>query len=263
MTDDIRAGAGVFDLSGRVAVVTGGARDIGRSIALGLARSGADVLLTYNTSASDALPTAEQIRDLGVRADTTSFDAHDDASIAALAETARDFGKGTVHILVNNAGGQVRPARLADLDRSLLEETMRLNFFAPALLCKALVPTMVERGFGRVINIGSVAARNGAGPTGYHYAAAKAAVTSLARTLTNEFGGSGVTFNTVAPGFVDNTFHKNSPEELKQRIISRIPLGRPGQNDDIAGAVQFLASVQASWISGAIIDVNGGSSYTT
>ena len=153
----------------------------------------------------------------------------------------------------------VEVALLADLDPELLAETLRLNFTSVVLLCQAIVPVMAEHGGGKVINISSVAGHNGGAPTTPHYGPAKAAVSNFARTLTKEFGGSNIQVNSVAPGIIDNRFHKDhTSPEMFEKLVSGVPLARAGTNEDVAGAVAFLASPNADYICGDVIHVNGG-----
>jgi 3-oxoacyl-[acyl-carrier protein] reductase len=251
------------DLDGRTALVTGGARDMGRGIALGLARHGADVVIGYGTSAGAADETLAALRAHGVRAHAVAADVREPGEVRRLAEAALEFGEGRVDILVNNAGGIIRRAYLAELTPELIDETMMLNFGSALLACQALIPGMAERGHGRVVNVGSVAAHAGGAATAHHYAASKAAITSLGRSLTKEFGARGVTINTVAPGMIDNAFHAvHTPREQFDATVKTFPLARAGSNDDVAGAVAFLASDAASYISGEVLHVNGGQYFS-
>ena len=246
------------DFSGRVALVTGGARDMGRAIALELARRGADVVIGYHASAPTADETVGEIVALGVRGLAVPADVRKPADVEALAAAAEAFGGGTVDILVNNAGGLVRRSPFAEVTPELLEETLRLNFISASVACHALLPGMAERGYGRIVNVGSVAAHTG-NATNHHYAAAKAALTSLGRSLTKEYAARGVTINTIAPGLIDNAFHVvHTPRPAFEEIVKTIPAGRPGTNEDVAAAVAFLVSEQAGYISGDVLHVNGG-----
>lgn len=246
------------DFSGRVALVTGGARDMGRAIALELARRGADVVIGYHASAPTADETVGEIVALGVRGLAVPADVRKPADVEALAAAAEAFGGGTVDILVNNAGGLVRRSAFAEVTPELLEETLRLNFISASVACHALLPGMAERGYGRIVNVGSVAAHTG-NATNHHYAAAKAALTSLGRSLTKEYAARGVTINTIAPGLIDNAFHVvHTPRPAFEEIVKTIPAGRPGTNEDVAAAVAFLVSEQAGYISGDVLHVNGG-----
>jgi len=248
-----------FAIDDKIALVTGGGRDIGRAIALELARNGAHVVVNYKTSASGAEATTREIAEFGRRAVAVAADVTRRAEVERLVREALQFGEGRIDILVNNAGGLVRRALLGDLTEDLLEEVMRLNFTSTFLMCQATIPHMVRQGGGRVINVSSIAGHTGGSATTPHYGPAKAAVSNLARSLTKEFARKGVTINSVAPGVIDNRFHKDhTAPEVFAGLIENIPLGRAGTNDDVAGAVAFLASPAASYITGEVIHVNGG-----
>jgi 3-oxoacyl-[acyl-carrier protein] reductase len=246
------------ELQGRVALVTGGARDMGRAIALELARRGADVAIGYHASATTADETVAEIVALGVRGLAVAADVRVPAEVEALASAAEAFGGGRVDILVNNAGGLVRRSPFAEVTPELLEETLQLNFVSASVACRAIIPGMAERGYGRIVNIGSVAAHTG-NPTNHHYAAAKAALTSLGRSLTKEYAAAGVTINTIAPGLIDNAFHVvHTPRPAFEAMIKTIPAARAGSNEDVAAAAAFLVSDGAGYISGDVLHVNGG-----
>jgi 3-oxoacyl-[acyl-carrier protein] reductase len=246
------------ELQGRIALVTGGARDMGRAIALELARRGADVVIGYHASSATADETVAEIVALGVRGLAVSADVREPEEVEALASSAEAFGGGRVDILVNNAGGLVRRSPFGEVTPELLEETLQLNFVSASVACRALIQGMAERGYGRIVNIGSVAAHTG-NPTNHHYAAAKAALTSLGRSLTKEYAASGVTINTIAPGLIDNAFHVvHTPRPAFEAMVATIPAGRAGTNEDIAAAAAFLVSDGAGYISGAVLHVNGG-----
>jgi 3-oxoacyl-[acyl-carrier protein] reductase len=248
-----------FRIDGKIALVTGGGRDIGRACCLELARNGADVVVNYRESRDAAEETAAEIVGLGRRALAVEADVTRPADILRLRERALEFGRGRIDILVNNAGGMIRRALLGELTLELIEDVLRLNFTSTLLMCQAVIPHMVAQGGGKVINISSVAGHNGGAPTTPHYGPAKAAVSDLARTLTKEFAGKNVQINSVAPGVIDNTFHKlHTPRPMFEKLIAGVPAGRAGTNEEVAGAVAFLASPNANYITGEVIHVNGG-----
>jgi 3-oxoacyl-[acyl-carrier protein] reductase len=248
-----------FDITGKIAVVTGGGRDIGRAVSLELARNGADIVVNYNSSATEAEATAREIQALGRRAIAVRADVSRKADVDALAVQALEFGRGRADILVNNAGGMIKRALLGELTESLIDEALRLNFTSVVLTCQAFIPHMVKNGGGRVINISSIAGHNGGAATTPHYGAAKAAVSNLARSLTKEFSSKGVTINSVAPGVIQNRFHEvHTAPEAFATLVKGIPIGRAGTNEDVAGVVAFLASPAASYVTGDVIHVNGG-----
>jgi 3-oxoacyl-[acyl-carrier protein] reductase len=248
-----------FDIAGKIALVTGGARDIGGAISRELARNGADVVVNYAKSAAEAEATVRDIVALGRRATAVAADVTRKADVERLVAEALRFGNGRIDVLVNNAGGLVRRARLAELTEELVDQVLRLNFTSVVLTCQAVIPHMVRQGSGRVINISSIAGHNGGAPTTPHYGPAKAAVSDLARTLTKEFAGQGVTVNSVAPGVIQNRFHEvHTAPDAFAGMVKAIPMGRAGTNEEVAGVVAFLASPAASYITGEVIHVNGG-----
>jgi 3-oxoacyl-[acyl-carrier protein] reductase len=248
-----------FDISGKIALVTGGARDIGRAISIELARNGADVVVNYHGSEPEAAATVKDIELQGRRAIAVRADVTKKGNIDRLVNEARRFGNGRIDILVNNAGGLVKRALLGELTESLIDEVLRLNFTSVVLMCQAVIPLMVDAGGGTVVNISSIAGHNGGAATTPHYGAAKAAVTNLARSLTKEFAGKGITINSVAPGVIANHFHEvHTQPEVLASMVKGIPIGRAGTNEDVAGVVAFLASPAARYITGEVIHVNGG-----
>jgi 3-oxoacyl-[acyl-carrier protein] reductase len=248
-----------FAITGKTALVTGGGRDIGRAISLELARQGADVVINYRSSAAEAESTAREIVALGRRALAVQADVTRKGDIDRLVAEALRFGNGRLDILVNNAGGLVKRALLAELTEELIDEALRLNFTSVLLMCQAVIPHMVAQGRGSVVNVSSIAGHNGGAATTPHYGPAKAAVSNLARSLTKEFAGKGITINSVAPGVIQNRFHEvHTTPEAFAALVKGIPMGRAGSNEDVAGAVAFLASPAASYITGEVIHVNGG-----
>jgi len=248
-----------FRIDGKIALVTGGGRDIGAACSIELARNGADVVVNYSKSAAEAARVVKEIEGLGRRAVAVQADVRRPEDVERLIRAASDFGRGRIDVLVNNAGGMVKRARIAEMSLDLLEEVMRLNFTSAVLVTKAVLPILERQRGGKIINISSIAGATGGAATTPHYAPAKAALTNLARTLTKDYAAKGIQINTVAPGVIDTRFHEDhTSRELWEALLKGIPMGRAGTSEDVAGAVAFLASPAADYISGEVIHVNGG-----
>ncbi len=245
-----------FDLSGRTAVVTGGSRGLGRSMALALARAGAHVVVTSREKAH-CEETLELIKEHDGTANAEVLDVRSEESIAAFGERVRSEFEG-VDILVNNAGCNIRkPVTEITWDdwSTVVDTNLRGTFF----VTKALIPEMIERRYGRVINIGSVTSVFGyAGVV--PYCASRGGVLQMTKAMADEFGPHGVTVNCLAPGWfkTDQTKALYEDPEWVAYLVDRIPMRRPGQAHDLDGAVVFLASQAAEYVSGQILLVDGG-----
>lgn len=249
----------LFDLTGRVAVITGASRGLGQYFGRALARAGADLVITSRTLESlDDFE--EEIRGMGRRALPVELDVLDRASIHALAdETMKTYGK--VDILVNNAGLNIRKPSLtvtwAEWD-TILDTNLKGQFF----VAQAFAPNMIERGYGRVINVGSctsVFGMEGIVP----YTASRGGVLQMTKALAAEWGEHGITVNCLAPGWFETAQNKvlYEDETWVGKLNDRIPLDRPGHPRDLDGTVVFLASDASEYITGQIILVDGG--FTT
>ena len=237
----------------KLAVVTGGARGIGRAISLRLARDGAAVSV-WDLNADGANETVEMIRQAGGRAMACVGDAADASEIARCAAQTRE-AFGPVGILVNNAG-IVGFHTFLTITEEMWDRMMRVNIKGPFLCTKEFVPDMLAAGWGRIINISSSSAQTGAGAMS-HYVASKGGVIGLTRALAIEFAASGITVNNVPPGFVDTPMLRESPVDI-DNYAQGMPMKRPGRPEDIAAAVAWLASEDGGYVTGQTISVNGG-----
>ncbi len=240
------------DLTGQVALVTGASRGIGRAIAVSLAKQGAKVIGTA-TSVAGADAISEYLADSGKG---VVLDVNDSArAVALIDEIQKDFGV-AVTILVNNAGITQDQLAMRMKDEEW-DSVIATNLTSVARLSRAVLRGMMKAKHGRIINITSVV--GSAGNAGQmNYAASKAGVTGMSRALAREIGSRNITVNCVAPGFIDTDMTKTLSEQQITALLQQVPLGRLGAPEDIASAVSFLASPQASYITGTTLHVNGG-----
>ena len=239
-------------LDGRNAVVTGGGRGIGRSIALVLAAQGAAVAV-WDLNAEGAEATVAEISAAGGKAVAIAGDAADAAAVSAAAARTR-AELGAVTILVNNAGitGYVP---FTDLTEETWDDMIRVNLRGPFLVTRAFVPDMLEAGWGRIVNISSSSAQTGA-PSMSHYVASKGGIVGFTKALATEFAAQGITVNNVPPGFVDTPLVREGIDVA--RVAASMPMKRAGKPEDIAHAVAYLASDEAGYVTGQTLSVNGG-----
>jgi 3-oxoacyl-[acyl-carrier protein] reductase len=242
-------------LEGKVAIVTGASRGIGRAIALELAQRGAQVVVNYNRSAEAAAKVVAAIEAAGGQAIAVKVDVTSEAETIRMAETTvKAFGR--IDILVNNAG-TTRDQLLMLMKEDDWDDVLRVNLKSTFNCCKAAARPMVRKRRGHIINITSVSGIAGQGGQ-TNYAASKAGIIGFSKSLAKELGPRSITVNCVAPGFVPTDLTANLPEDLLQKAIEATPLRRMGQPEEIAYAVAFLASDEASFITGETLTVDGG-----
>lgn len=246
-----------MDLEGRTALVTGGTSDIGAAIVRALARRGANVAIHYHHNEDRAHAVGAEVGALGREGRLVQGDLASQADVRRVADDAGAFAP--IDILINNAGTPIRRVHWLDLDAAFLDLVFALNYRAPLYLCQKLIPPMVRRGKGVVINILSTAANLGGTDTVFAYSSAKGALLTLTRALARALAAQGVRVLAVSPGTVDTEFQRTmtSPAQLEQ-LRSGIPLGRIGRPEEIGEVVAFLATDAASFIIGETIHVNGG-----
>ena len=250
-----------MDWQEQVALVTGGARGIGRAVSLRLARAGAAVCVNYATNALAAEEVAEQIRASGGRAMAVAADVADDAEVEAMLDSAA--GRlGPVTILVNNAGISY-PATLDSYDRERLARMRQVNADGVIHTVRAVAPGMRALGYGRIVNVTSIAATGTALPGNAFYAATKAEVEILTRRFAMELGPQGITVNAVAPGFIETDMARRNRDDgdwndVAKRIGERAMMRRIGRPEDIANAVAFFAAPESDWVTAQVLAVDGG-----
>jgi len=247
-----------LDLTGKVALVTGASSGIGAATAIMLADLGARVAIGYHGNPEGA----EQVRSkivagggeaIAVRADVTRAD---EIATLAGAVTAQ---LGAIDILINNAGSLMQRMRILEVKTETWDEIQDLNLKSAVLCSQAVTPLMIERKRGAIVNVSSIAGRNGGGPGASAYASAKGGLISFTKALAKELAPHGVRVNAVSPGVIDTPFHERfSTPEMMRNFVTAIPLGRVGTPMECANVIAFLASDAASYVVGETIEINGG-----
>jgi 3-oxoacyl-[acyl-carrier protein] reductase len=243
-----------IDLNGKVAVVTGGARGIGYAIAERLLASGAACCL-WDKDENAAVAAAKVLSAKG-RAHAVAVDLTQSASVhAAAASTVRELGP--IDLLVNNAGIAGATRKTWELTPEEWQEVLQVNLFGVYLCCHAIVPGMVERGYGRIVNIASIAGKEG-NPNASHYSATKAGVIALTKSLGKELAKAGVLVNCITPAVIQTDILKQVTQEHIDYMLAKIPMGRFGRTEEAAALVAWLCSEECSFSTGAVFDLSGG-----
>jgi len=247
------------EFAGKSALITGASRGIGAATAIRLAEAGfSQFLLHYGSNQQGAESVAEKVRALGATVELVQADLSEDSGIESLTAAVRGSEQ-RFDLLFNNAGSLVQRARLAEYSAALYDRVMNLNVKSIYLLSQCVAPAMLEKGNGCIINVSSIAARNGGGPGATIYAAAKAAVSAITKGLSKELAPQGIRVNAVSPGTVDNDFHvRFSNAQILEAARQTIPAGVLGTNEEVADLVLFLVSNAARYIHGQTIEINGG-----
>ena len=244
-----------MELRGQVAIITGGARGIGRATTIELAQAGARVLINYQRSAGAAEALAAEIVAAGGDAFAYQADVSDEQAVTGMVQAVLDRW-GRIDILVNNAG-ITADAPLARLRPEQWQHVIDTDLTSVFLCCRAVIPTMQRAGYGRIVSVSSLAALAGnVGQT--NYAAAKAGIIGLSRSLAREVARDGITVNVVAPGYVETDMIETVPEALRAWALQAIAIGRFGRPEEVAAAIRFLVSPRASYITGHVLTIDGG-----
>jgi 3-oxoacyl-(acyl-carrier-protein) reductase len=243
------------ELQGKVCLVTGATRGIGRATAMALADAGADVLFSYAQSKEQALEVEKLLRDKGVRAQGYQADVASADEVQAMAAQAQQ-NFGPISVLVNNAG-ITRDRSFLKMTHQMWDEVMRVNLDGLFHVTQAVLPRMLETGWGRIINVSSIIGQTGNFGQA-NYAATKGAAISFTMSIAREVAKKGVTVNAIAPGFIETDMLKGVPSTALDQVRAMTPMGRLGRPEEIADAIVFLASPRASFITGQVLAVNGG-----
>jgi 3-oxoacyl-[acyl-carrier protein] reductase len=248
-------------LKNKVAIVTGGARDIGRAVSLKLAAEGAKVVVNYFQKEEDAKETLALIKNIGGEAIAVYGDMTKSADITGLIDKTREAFGGEINILINVAGGLVARKATLEIDDEFWDLVFDLNVKSVFKVSKAVLPYMPSG--GAIVNFSSLAGRDGGGPGASVYATAKGALMTYTRSLAKELGPKGIRVNAVAPGMIATTFHDTfSKPEVRTNVANATPLRREGKASEVADLVIYLVSDESSFVTGTNIDINGGLAFS-
>jgi 3-oxoacyl-[acyl-carrier protein] reductase len=249
-----------MSLQGKVAIVTGGARDIGREVSIKLATAGAKVCINYFGNKQMADETLQLIKAAGGEAITVQGDMTKAADVKKVVDTCTSTYGNSIHILVNVAGGLMGRKVLADLDEEFWDAVINVNLKSAYLVTRAVVPHMTET--GAIVNFTSQAARDGGGFGALAYATAKGGILTMTRGLAKELGPKGIRVNCVSPGMINTTFHNTfTKPEVRTNVAAATPLRREGEAREVGDLVLYLASDASSFINGESVEINGGTYF--
>ncbi|WEK18031.1 MAG: glucose 1-dehydrogenase [Candidatus Pedobacter colombiensis] len=248
-------------LKNKVAIVTGGSRDIGRAVSCQLAQEGAKVVINYHSNVANAEETLKLITANGGEAIIVKGDVTKSAEVAELVDQTRAAFGDEIHILVNVAGGMVARKPTLELDEDFWDAVMDLNLKSVYLMSKATIPYMNSG--ASIVNLSSLAGRDGGGPGASAYATAKGGIMTYTRALAKELGPKNIRVNAVLPGMIATTFHDTfSKPEVRVNVANATLLKREGQASEVADLIVYLATDQSSYVTGTNIDINGGLNFS-
>ncbi|GAA0652583.1 SDR family NAD(P)-dependent oxidoreductase [Brevundimonas lenta] len=244
-------------LNDKVAIVTGGGRDIGRAVSLKLAAEGASLVINFANDEASATETLKAVQAVGAQAILHRADVSTGAGADSLVAAAHAAFGPRVDILVNLAGGMVQRRPLAEIDEAFFDQVMNLNLRSAYLMTRAVVPSM-KMG-GAIVNFSSLAGRDGGGPGASIYATSKGALMTFTRSMAKELGPQGIRVNALCPGMISTTFHDTFTKyEVRKAVAAATPLRREGRAEEVAATVAFLVSEDAAFLNGVNLDINGG-----
>ena len=250
----------MYSLKGKVAIVTGGARDIGRQASLKLAAAGAKVCVNYFGKKEMADETLKLIKEAGGEAIAVQGDMTKATDVKKVVDACVEAFGNTIHILVNVAGGLMGRKQLPDLDEAFWDAVIDVNLKTVYLVSRAVVPHMTAG--GAIVNFASQAARDGGGFGALAYATAKGGVLTMTRGLAKELGPKGIRVNCVSPGMINTTFHNTfTKPEVRTNVAAATPLRREGEASEVGDLVLYLASDASSFINGESVEINGGTYF--
>jgi 3-oxoacyl-[acyl-carrier protein] reductase len=246
-----------MNLKNKVVIVTGGSRDIGKSVSLKMAAAGAKVVVNYCNNAEQGEQTVSEITAAGGTAIAVGADVTKSADVERLVAECRAAFGDSIDVLVNVAGGLVARKSLLEMDEDFFEQVMKLNLTSTFLTTKFVVPHMGEG--SAIVNLASLAGRDGGGPGAAAYATSKGAVMTFTRAMAKELGPSQIRVNCVCPGMIDTTFHDQfTKDAVRANVAAATPLRREGNPGEVADLVLYLASEQSSFLTGTSVDINAG-----
>lgn len=248
----------MFSMENKVVWVTGSSSGIGQAIALGFAEQGADVVVHANTNAAGAEAVVREIKRKGRNALLVKGNVANRAEVEQMTTAIEDrFGR--LDVLVNNAGTMVKRCAVEEMDDALWERIIDTNLTSVFIVSQEALKIMKKQRAGKIINMTSLAARNGGGPGAVAYATAKGGVSTFTRGLAKELAAYNIQVNAIGPGVISTPFHdRHSTDEMRKNMVKLIPLGREGKPEEVVGAALYLASDYASYVTGEVIEVNGG-----
>ena len=241
----------------RVAIVTGASTGIGASTAIQMAQNGVKTVINYYRSEEKAREVLKKIESSGGTAVLMQADARDNTQVKNMVQKTIDkFGK--IDILINNAGGLIKRVAIAETDDSLWDATMDLNLRSMFYCCRATIPHMLKKNYGRIVNISSLAADNGGGKLATIYATAKSGMYGFTKGLAKELAPNGITVNAISPGLIDTPFHTKAETGNLESFVPMVPVKRLGTADEVASLILYLSSDDAGFITGSIYRITGG-----